>query len=165
MVSNTWVVSGPTLLLQVFLGKPQQKCFIINLHISQPPLSLLAEARVNGWGVLLPSLGGASGSVGHTQGALGSLWALSWCPWHRRCPWCCWCHRCHWCPGAGMPQVWQVLGEWWAPWVRKMPLVEGVAPGSHKADGMSGGVVESGSLNRGLSSASEWSPTGIARPV
>ena len=85
---------------------------------------------MSGWGAGLPSLGGASGGVGHTQGAVGSLWALSWC---RRC------HRCPWCPGAGMPRVWWVLGEWRVPWVPKMPVVEGVAPGSHKADWMGGG--------------------------
>ena len=41
----------------------------------------------------------------------------------------------------------------------------GSGPKVTQADGMGGEVVESGSLNRGLSSASEWSPTGIARPV
>ena len=39
LVSNTWIVSEPSLLLRVFLGNPQQKYCIIKLHISQPPLS------------------------------------------------------------------------------------------------------------------------------
>ena len=66
---SSWVVSGPTLLVRVLLGSPQQRC-LINLHIlpATPPL-FLAEARGSGWGVGLPSLVGASSGVGHTRGS------------------------------------------------------------------------------------------------
>ena len=39
---------------------------------SHAPL-FLSEARGSGWGVGLPSLVGACGSVAHTEGAVGSL--------------------------------------------------------------------------------------------
>ena len=41
----------------------------------------------------------------------------------------------------------------------------GSGPKVTQADGMGGEVVESGSLNCGLSPASEWSPTEIVRPM
>lgn len=43
---------------------------------SHAPL-FLAEARGSGWGVGLPSLVGVSGSVAHTEGAVGSLWGFA----------------------------------------------------------------------------------------
>ena len=43
---------------------------------SHAPL-FLAEARGSGWGVGLPALVGAAGSVGHTQGVVGSLWGFA----------------------------------------------------------------------------------------
>ena len=74
---SSWVVSGPTLLVRVLLGSPQQRC-LINLHIlpATPPL-FLAEARGSGCGVGLPSLVGVSCGVGHTQGVVGSLWGFA----------------------------------------------------------------------------------------
>ena len=74
---------------------------------------------------------------------------------------------------SGVPWVWrlsgvndvqQVSGVQRIPQVQKMPLVKGVAPGSHKADGWGSGRVR-GSLNHGLSPPSVFSPTGIARAV
>lgn len=60
---------------------------------SHAPL-FLAEARGSGWGVGLPSLVGASSSVGHTRGSGFPLGLCCWC--HR----CCWYHGCHWCWGC-----------------------------------------------------------------
>ena len=73
---SSWVVSGPTLLVRVLLGSPQQRSYKPPYSPSHAPL-FLAEARRSGWGVGLPSLVGASGGVSHTQGVVGSLWGFA----------------------------------------------------------------------------------------
>ena len=55
-------------------GEPATGMFHNKISYSpSQPLLFLAEARGSGWGVGLPSLGGASDGVGHTQGSVVSL--------------------------------------------------------------------------------------------